>query len=105
MPLKIKAAQSLVLEANLTEFTSSKVTDVRDKSEGNVRYKVAGQITVSEAKVEPAQNKVGRFILATNVLDETELTAPDMLSKYKEQQSIERGLSNGGFGFSKTLIF
>ena len=46
---------------------------------------------MSEAKVQPNKNQAGRFILATNVLDKTELTAEDMLSKYKNQQAVERG--------------
>ena len=52
---------------------------------------MAGQVTVSEDKVQPHKTQAGRFILATNVLDETELTAEEMLSKYKDQQAVERG--------------
>ena len=57
-------------------------------------------MTVSEVKVQPDKNQAGRFILATNVLDETELTADEMLSKYKDQQAVERG-----FRFLKDPFF
>jgi transposase len=86
-----RAAQKLLKKSKYHELTSIQVTDVQDKSEETVGYKVSGQITVSEAKVEPSKNQAGRFILATNTLDGTELTAEEMLSKYKGQQSVERG--------------
>ena len=125
VPLKIKAAHNLVLDADSEKFTPSKIAgysylevpktyggirqrkllkkskyheltsikvqEFKDKSEANVSYIVVGQVTVIEAKVQPDKSQAGRFILATNVLDEAELTAEEMLSKYKDQQSVERG--------------
>jgi transposase len=35
--------------------------------------------------------RAGRFILATNVLDEQVLSDEDVLTEYKAQQSTERG--------------
>lgn len=42
----------------------------------------------------------GRFILATNVLDIDQLSCDEMIAKYKEQQSSERG-----FAFLKDPLF
>jgi transposase len=41
--------------------------------------------------VDEIKNQSGRFILATNILSETELTSAEMLVAYKKQQSWERG--------------
>jgi transposase len=43
--------------------------------------------------VDEIKNQSGRFILATNILSETELTSAEMLVAYKKQQSCERGFS------------
>jgi transposase len=42
----------------------------------------------------------GRFIVATNELDPTKLSAQEMLFNYKEQQAVERG-----FRFLKDPFF
>ena len=41
--------------------------------------------------VEEINNQAGRFILATNILSETELEDSEILIAYKKQQSCERG--------------
>ncbi len=50
--------------------------------------------------IKIAYNCAGRFILATNILDEKSLSNDEMLSEYKAQQSCERG-----FGFIKDPLF
>jgi transposase len=50
--------------------------------------------------ISELENQAGRFILATNVLNETELPASEILVAYKKQQSCERG-----FGFLKDPLF
>ena len=86
-----RAAKKLLKKSKYHELTSIKVQELKDKSEVDVSYTVVGKVTMSEAKVQPNKNQAGRFILATNVLDETELTAEQMLSKYKGQPAVERG--------------
>lgn len=86
-----RAAEKLLKKSKYHELTSIKVQEVKDKSAVNVNYTVVGQVRVSEDKIQPDKNQAGRFILGTNVLDETELTAEQMLSKYKDQQAVERG--------------
>ena len=86
-----RAAKKLLKKSKYHELTSIKVQEVKDRYEANVSYNVVGKVTVSEDKIQHDKNQAGRFILATNVLDETELTAEQMLSKYKDQPAVERG--------------
>ena len=58
-----------------------------------MNYKVEATVAICEEKVAIEKRSAGRFILATNVLNTSELTTEEMLSKYKEQQSVERGFS------------
>jgi transposase len=50
--------------------------------------------------IETETRSAGRFVLATNLLDVEELSNDEMLFKYKEQQSSERG-----FSFLKDPLF
>lgn len=57
-----------------------------------VGWQVSGQLTVKEKVVEERRQRIGRFIVATNVLDEEELPHTKLLNVYKEQGSaVERG--------------
>jgi transposase len=51
-------------------------------------------------KIRPQRNKLGRFILATNDMDNPDMDEANILSTYKEQQGVERG-----FGFIKDPLF
>ncbi|MDY6899513.1 MAG: IS1634 family transposase [Cyanobacteriota bacterium] len=63
-------------------------------------YQVNASLSENINAIKIAYNKAGRFVLATNVLDEKHLGNDDMLSEYKAQQSCERG-----FGFIKDPLF
>ncbi len=63
-------------------------------------YGVEGTISLNQEIIEAEQNRAGRFILATNVLEVQELSDEQMLSSYKDQQSGERG-----FRFLKDPLF
>ncbi len=54
-------------------------------------YKLKLTISRDEEKISSALNTKGRFILATNILDESKLSDDEILSEYKEQQQPERG--------------
>lgn len=56
-----------------------------------IEYQLCGQLDEDEAKQAPLLRKLGRFVLATNDIDNTGLDAQKMLSTYKEQQGVERG--------------
>ena len=63
-------------------------------------YRVNAQIVPVEAVIEIARKRAGRFVLATNVLDEEVLSNDEVLIEYKGQQSSERG-----FRFLKDPLF
>ena len=57
-----------------------------------VGWQVTGQLMVKEERAEEKRQRLGRFIVATNVLDEEELSHTQLLNVYKEQGSaVERG--------------
>ncbi len=59
-----------------------------------------GKIEPRESAIEAEKIKAGRFILATNILDNNILTDREVLWEYKAQQSNERG-----FRFIKDPLF
>ena len=63
-------------------------------------YQVEATLSKSEAAINNSIQSAGRFILATNILDENILSNSEMISEYKAQQSCERG-----FGFLKDPLF
>ena len=63
-------------------------------------YQFTTEIEVDQVRVQELQKKAGRFILATNELDQVQLSSEEILTKYKEQQAPERG-----FGFLKDPLF
>jgi len=66
----------------------------------NVVYKAKVNLELDEAKKKLALERKGKFIIATNELDEVKLSSKDILKNYKNQQSVERG-----FRFLKDPLF
>lgn len=66
----------------------------------SISYRVKAMVTPLEAEISNLYIGCGRFILATNILDASELTADYALREYKAQQSTERG-----FRFLKDPLF
>ena len=96
-----KAAYRLLKKSKYHQLTDIKITATKeDKTANSHNYKVEAKVTISQEKVTQEQLVAGRFILATNVEDESQLTADEILSKYKDQQSVERG-----FSFLKDPLF
>jgi len=56
-----------------------------------VGYKLVGTLTSDLSKVNAEKCKLGRFILATNEIDNSLLKDEEILMQYKEQSSIETG--------------
>lgn len=54
-------------------------------------YQVQSEITRDSSKIELFLNRKGRFILATNDLDEKSFPDETILKEYKDQQNVERG--------------
>jgi transposase len=72
----------------------------QDEQPTRITYSVQATLVPNSEAIEVEMTRVGRFILATNVLDATELSADDALREYKDQQSNERG-----FRFLKDPLF
>jgi transposase len=66
----------------------------------NISYQVQANLERDQKIIETETRSAGRFVLATNLLDVEELSNDEMLFKYKEQQSSERG-----FSFLKDPLF
>lgn len=66
----------------------------------NYYYQVKGSLAINSELVNKEKNRAGRFILATNVLENQFLSDDELLREYKAQQSIERG-----FRFLKDPMF
>ena len=54
-------------------------------------YHIQATLALNEAAVALQRNQAGRFILATNLLDEQLWSKETILQEYKNQQSCERG--------------
>ncbi len=63
-------------------------------------YHLQGTLALNEAAVEAQRTQAGRFILATNLLDDQLWPNETILQEYKNQQSCERG-----FRFLKDPLF
>jgi len=63
-------------------------------------YYIKAELERVESVIKSEMQCAGRFVLATNVLDEAVLNDDEMISEYKAQQSCERG-----FGFLKDPLF
>lgn len=64
------------------------------------RYRITAEVVRDEEAVHRARRRAGRFVLATNVLDEESLPAEEVLEAYLEQGVVERG-----FRFLKDPMF
>jgi transposase len=67
---------------------------------GQKHYQVSATLIPQPHAMDVEIQRAGRFILATNVLDEQVLGDEDVLTEYKAQQSTERG-----FRFLKDPLF
>jgi transposase len=66
-----------------------------------IRYRIKANLERDEKVIREELERSGRYLLATNVLSEhQELTNDELLSEYKERQSVERG-----FRFLKDPLF
>lgn len=71
----------------------------RDEPKGYT-YHISATLALDEPAVEAQRNQAGRFVLATNLLDDEQWPNEAILQEYKHQQSCERG-----FRFLKDPLF
>ena len=72
----------------------------KNKKDPTYFYQINASLSEDISAINIAYNSAGKFVLATNILDEKSLSNDEMLSEYKAQQSCERG-----FGFLKDPLF
>lgn len=63
-------------------------------------YKIEGEGYEKTEEIEILRKQAGRFILATNLVDDNKLKPEEVITNYKNQQSCERG-----FRFLKDPLF
>ncbi|MBD2578618.1 IS1634 family transposase [Oscillatoria sp. FACHB-1406] len=98
-----QAAQKLFKKAKYHQLGEIKIEEIppsSKKQNQSSAYRVTATAGESPEKLAPLKVAAGRFILATNVLDEQALSHEEMLSHYKGQQAVERG-----FRFLKDPMF
>lgn len=86
VPDAVAAAEKFI--KSLKWHTATVSTDWHDEKSQTPGYQLLITIQRDENKLCPDYNACGRFILATNDKD---LTPEQMLTQYKEQDSVERG--------------
>ena len=99
----IKALSKLSKQFKYHQIQESKVTEIlsnKKENQAETFYQIFATVSQNESKINTEVLTAGRFIIATNILDKSELSADSMLSEYKAQQSCERG-----FAFVKDPLF
>ena len=99
----LKAASKLSKKLKYHQLVALDTQEIQSKStqkNSSFSYKVTARLKLKSDVVEAERRQAGRFILATNRLDVNQLTPDDMIAKYKNQQSSERG-----FSFLKDPLF
>ena len=83
----------------LFEIKEVKVIESQSKDNKTI-YKIEGVGHEKPEEIEIQRKEAGRFILATNLVDDNKLEPSEILTNYKNQQSCERG-----FRFLKDPLF
>jgi transposase len=81
------------------EITEVQTTKLQSK-ENKIIYKMEGISHEKSEDIATTRKEAGRFILATNLVDDEKLTPEEIITNYKNQQSCERG-----FRFLKDPLF
>jgi len=87
------------ITVQIYNYTKKRGRPAKDTFKKQV-YRVNAQILLDEKEKTERQSLMGRFIVATNELNEKLLSKEDLLNHYKNQQSVERG-----FRFLKDPFF
>jgi transposase len=91
--------QELAVQLKYHQIADLKITSRLNKAQ-TVVYQIEAKLQENQELITQHQNSCGRFILATNILETTELESSEIIRIYKEQQSTERG-----FRFIKDPLF
>ncbi|QDZ40324.1 IS1634 family transposase [Euhalothece natronophila Z-M001] len=100
VPDAIKAAKKLEKKFKYHQISQIETREEKDKNPDQAKVRVRAGLEENLALIQEEKQLAGRFLLATNIVDEGELSPNQMLIEYKEQQSTERG-----FRFLKDPMF
>ncbi|EAM53157.1 IS1634-like element ISCwa1 family transposase [Crocosphaera watsonii] len=93
---KLKAINK---KLRLLEIKEVELTETYSKKKEKI-YKMISLIIKKDEEISRKTKEAGKFILATNLVEENKLEASEILITYKNQQSTERG-----FRFLKDPLF
>jgi len=99
-PDAIDAAEQLSQKFKYHQLTQIEACEICPKKSDQQFYKVQADLEVDAGVIAGEIQKAGRFIRATNVLDNNELSPDKIIETYKQQQCAERG-----FSFLKDPLF
>ena len=99
---KKKLKYQILTNIEVREVDSSSPLKSSKKLENQAEnsYLITATLDLDTEKAEGLIRRAGRFILATNRLNQSDFSSNEMLRKYKEQQAPERG-----FAFLKDPFF
>jgi transposase len=89
--LKTIKYHQVAWQVTTTTKHDKKGRPAKDAKDFKTEYFITGTATKDESEIAARKRTKGRFILATNELNEEKLSAADMLSEYKEQSKTESG--------------
>ena len=89
----IKALRFHSAQVNTQSFnkSSKRGRPKQDDPDRTILYRAKVSLLEDEAEIRAHRAKLGRFILATNELDESKLSNAEMLNEYKSQNKTEQG--------------
>lgn len=92
--------KSINKNLKLFEIKEIQVSFGNQSKDSQTICQIEGVIHQKNSEIEILRKSAGRFILATNLVDDEKLEPSEILSNYKNQQSCERG-----FRFLKDPLF
>ena len=92
--------KSINKNLKLFEIKEIQVSSGSQSKDSQTICQIEGVIHQKDSEIEILRKSAGRFILATNLVDNEKLEPSEILSNYKNQQSCERG-----FRFLKEPLF
>jgi transposase len=100
IPIFLKLASGNQSDSSCFGKIATEIKSNKKDNQAEIYYQISATVCKNESKINTEILSAGRFIIATNVLESSELSDDLMLSEYKAQQSCERG-----FGFLKDPLF
>ena len=96
----LKYHQINEIEIKKSQSSSKKKKSRKKENQSKTIYQINASLELNNQKINELQKRAGRFVLATNRLNNNQFSSDDILTKYKEQQAPERS-----FGFLKDPLF